>query len=83
MCDFALPDDFTDEQKKALLAASEFVFDIYWADVTNYKQLGLTVAENLELPDWAFTYFDFEKYRVKNSTLNSSTRNFLFCDFIS
>ena len=75
MCDFALPDDFNDEQQKALLAASEFVFDIHWAeekirkgeyelwaDVSNYKQLGLTTAESLELPDWAFTYFDFEKF---------------------
>ena len=75
MCDFALPDDFNDEQKKALLAASEFVFDIHWAvekirkgeyelwaNVTDYKQLGLTTAENLELPDWAYTYFDFEKF---------------------
>ena len=75
MCDFALPDDFNDQQKKALLAASEFVFDIHWAmkkirkgefelwsDVTNYKQLGLTIAESLELPNWAFTYFDFDKF---------------------
>ena len=75
MCDFAFPDDFNDEQKKALLAASEFSFDIHsavekirkgeyklWQDVTNYKQLGLTTAENLELPNWAFTYFDFEKF---------------------
>ena len=31
MCDFALPDDFNNEQQKALLAASEFVFDIHWA----------------------------------------------------
>ena len=59
MCDFAFPDDFNDEQKKALLAASEFTFDIHWAvekirkgeyelwaDVTNHKQLGLTTAEN-------------------------------------
>ena len=75
MCDFALPDDFNDEQQKALLAASEFSFDIHGAiekirkgeyelcqDVTNYKQLGLTTAENLELPSWAFTYFDFERF---------------------
>ena len=75
MCDFALPDNFNDEQQKALLAASEFIFDIHWAvekirkgefelcqDVTNYKQLGLTTAESLELPNWAFTYFDFEKF---------------------
>ena len=75
MCDFAFPDDFNDEQKKALLAASEFSFDIHWAvdkirkgkyelwaDVTTYKQLGLTVAESLELPSWAFTYFDFDKF---------------------
>ncbi len=75
MCDFASPDDFNDQQKTALLAASEFVFDIHWAiekirkgeyelwaDVTNHKQLGLTSAENLELPDWAFSYFDFEKF---------------------
>ena len=58
-----------------MLAASEFIFDIHWAvekirkgeyelwaDVTNYKQLGVTVAKNMELPDWAFTYFDFEKF---------------------
>ena len=64
MCDFALPDDFNDEQQKALLAASEFVFDIHgaiekirkgeyelWVDMTNHKQLGLTTAENLELPN--------------------------------
>ena len=75
MCDFALPDDFNHQQKNALLAASEFTFDIHgaiekirkgeyelWADVTNYKQLGLTVAESLELPNWAFTYFNFEKF---------------------
>ena len=75
MCDFALPDDFNDKQKTALLAASEFVFDIHWAeekirkgeyelwaDVSNYKQLGYETAESLELPDWAFTYFDFEKF---------------------
>ena len=75
MCDFALPDDFNHQQKTALLASSEFTFDIHgavekirkgeyelWADVTNYKQLGLTTTENLELPDWAFTYFDFEKF---------------------
>ena len=75
MCDFALPDDFNDEQKKALLAASEFVFDIYWAiekirkgeyelwvDVTDYKTLGKETAESLELPIWAFNYFDFEKF---------------------
>ena len=75
MCDFAFPDDFNHQQKTALLAASEFTFDIHWAvekirkgeyelwtDVTNYKQLGLTTAENLEFPHWAFTYFDFEKF---------------------
>ena len=75
MCDFAFPDDFNHQQKTALLAASEFSFDIHWAvdkirkgeyelwaDVTTYKQLGLTVAESLELPNWAFTYFDFEKF---------------------
>ena len=75
MCDFALPDDFNNEQQKALLAASEFVFDIHWAeekirkgeyelwaDVFNYKQLGYETAESLELPYWAFTYFDFEKF---------------------
>ena len=75
MCDFAFPDDFNDEQKKALLAASEFVFDIHeaiekirkgeyelLAGVTNYKQLGYETAENLELPSWAFTYFDFDKF---------------------
>lgn len=63
MCDFALPDEFTEEQKIALIAASEFVFDISWAkekirkgeyelwdDVNDYKTLGRTVAENLELP---------------------------------
>ena len=75
MCDFALPSDFSDDQKKALLAASEFVFDIRWAtekirkgefelwnDVTDYKSLGKETAESLELPAWAFTYFDFEKF---------------------
>ena len=75
MCDFAFPDDFNNEQQKALLAASEFVFDIHWAeekirkgeyelwaDVLNYKQLGYETAESLELPDWAYTYFDFEKF---------------------
>ena len=75
MCDFAFPDDFNDQQKTALLAASEFVFNIrwatekirkgefeLWADVTNYKSLGKETAESLELPDWAFSYFDFEKF---------------------
>lgn len=75
MCDFALPDKFTEEQKIALIAASEFVFDISWAkekirkceyelwdDVNDYKTLGRTVAENLELPTWAYTYFDSEKF---------------------
>lgn len=75
MCDFALPSDFTDEQKKALLAASEFTFDIRWAeekirngdyelwhDVKNFKSLGYETAESLELPNWAFNYFDFEKF---------------------
>ena len=33
-----------------------------WADVLNYKQLGYETAESLELPDWAYTYFDFEKF---------------------
>lgn len=75
MCDFALPDDFNDKQRTALLAASEFIFDIHWAigkirkgefelwqDVTNYKSLGKETAESLELPDWAFNYFDFDKF---------------------
>lgn len=75
MCDFAFPVDFTDEQKRALLAAAEFVFDIDWAkekirkgeyelweDVTDYEALGRETAENLELPDWAYIYFDFEKF---------------------
>ena len=75
MCDFALPDDFSEEQKTALLAVSEFIFDIDWAkekfrngeyelwdDVTDYTSLGRAVAESLELPDWAFIYFDFEKF---------------------
>ena len=75
MCDFTLPDDFSEEQKKALLAASEFVFDIDWAkekilkgeyelwdDVKDYESLGRVVAESLELPDWTYTYFDFEKF---------------------
>ena len=75
MCDFALPNDFNDQQKKALLAASEFTFDIHWAiekirngeyefwtNVTDYKTLGKETAESLELPKWAYTYFDFEKF---------------------
>ena len=75
MCDFALLNDFNDEQKKALLAASEFIFYIHWAidkirngefelwqDVKDYKTLGYETAESLELPSWAFTYFDFEKF---------------------
>ncbi len=75
MCDFALPSNFNDEQKTALLAASEFVFDIHWAiekirngeyelwhDVKDFKSLGFETAESLELPSWAFTYFDFEKF---------------------
>lgn len=75
MCDFALPEEFTEEQKIALLAVSEFVFDIDWAkekickgeyelwsDVKDYESLGHIVAETLELPDWAYIYFDFEKF---------------------
>lgn len=75
LCDFTFPTDFNDEQKTALLAASEFIFDIDWAidkirkgeyelwdDATDYKQLGETTAESLELPDWALIYFDFEKF---------------------
>lgn len=75
MCDFALPDDFSAEQKTALIAASEFVFDIDWAkekickgeyelwsDVKDYESLGRTVAESLEIPDWAHIYFDFETF---------------------
>ena len=67
MCDFALPSDFSDQQKKALLAASEFVFDIDWAtekirngefelwnDVKDYKSLGYETAESLELPNGAY-----------------------------
>ena len=75
MCDFALPNDFSKEQKMALIATSEFVFEIDWAkekirkgeyelwdDVTDFESLGRAVAENLELPDWTSTYFDFEKF---------------------
>ena len=75
VCDFALPEEFTEEQKTALLAVSEFVFDIDWAtekirkgeyelwdDVKNYKSLGRAVTESLELPDWSYIYFDFEKF---------------------
>lgn len=75
MCDFALPSDFSDDQKKALLAASEFIFDINWAeekirkgkfelwdDVKDCKTLGYETAESLQLPNWAFSYFDFEKF---------------------
>lgn len=75
MCDFALPNDFNEQQKTALLAASEFIFDIHWAtekirngeyelwaDVTDHKTLGKEAAESLELPDWACNYFDFEKF---------------------
>ena len=75
MCDFVLPDDFSEEQKTTLLAASEFVFDIDWAkekilkdeyelwdDVKDYESLGRVVAESLELPYWAYIYFDFEKF---------------------
>ncbi len=75
MCDFTLPEEFNEEQKKALLAASEFVFDIDWAkekilkgeyelwdDVKDYNSLGRVVAESLELPYWAYIYFDFEKF---------------------
>jgi len=32
MCDFALPSDFNDDQKKAVLAASQFIVDIHWAE---------------------------------------------------
>ena len=86
MCDFAFPDDFNHQQKKALLAASEFSFDIHgaidkirkgeyalWADVTNYKHLGYETAESLELPDWAFTYFDFEKFRYDIAAEHNGT----------
>lgn len=75
MCDFALPDDFSEEQKTVLIAVSEFVFDIdwtkekilkgeyeLWGNVKDYISLGRVVAESLELPDWAYTYFDFEKF---------------------
>ncbi len=75
MCDFALPNDFSQEQKIALIAASEFVFDIDWAkekirkgeyelwdNVKDYKTLGYETAESLELPNWAYTYFNFEKF---------------------
>lgn len=37
MCDFALPEEFTEEQKIALLAVSEFVFDIDWAKEKIHK----------------------------------------------
>ena len=75
MCAFALPSDFSDEQTKALLAVSEFIFNINWViekirkgefelwqDVKNYKSLGYETAESLELPTWAYIYFDFEKF---------------------
>ena len=75
MPNFSVPDDFSDEQKTALLAASEFVHDVRWAidkirkgefelwlDVTNFKSLGYSTALSLDLPDWAFIYFDFEKF---------------------
>ena len=75
MENLTFPSDFSDEQKTALLAASEFVFDTNWAidkirkgeyelwlDVTNFKSLGYYTAEILELPDWAYIYFDFEKF---------------------
>ena len=86
MCDFAFPDDFDDKQKTALLAASEFTFDIHgaikkirkgefelWTDVTNYKQLGLATAENWELPDWTFSYFDFKKFGYDIATEHNGT----------
>lgn len=38
MCDFALPEEFTEEQKIALLAVSEFVFDIDWAKEKNLQR---------------------------------------------
>ena len=63
MCDFALPDNFSEEQKTVLIAVSEFVFDIDWTkekilkgeyelwdDVKDYESLGRVVAESLELP---------------------------------
>ena len=32
------------------------------ADVTTYEDLGYLYAENLELPDFAYPYFDFEQF---------------------
>lgn len=28
----------------------------------DYKTLGYETAESLELPNWAYTYFNFEKF---------------------
>ena len=75
MYEIDCPEDFSAEQETALLAAAEFVHDIDWAiekirnneyelwsDVTDNKLLGYATAESLELPDWAYIYFDFEKF---------------------
>ena len=69
------PDDFNESQCLALEAASEFVYDLNWAiekirkkeyslwtEVTDEEELGFAYAQSLELPTWAYTYFDFEKF---------------------
>ena len=69
------PDDFDESQCLALEAAFEFVHDVDWAiekirkkeyslltEVTDEEELGFAYAQSLELPTWAYTYFDFEKF---------------------
>ena len=75
MEEFNYPDDFNESQCLALEAASEFVYDLNWAidkirkneyslwtEVNDEEDLGFAYAQSLELPTWAYTYFDFEKF---------------------
>ena len=60
------PDDFNESQCLALEAAFEFVHDIDWAiEKIRKKEYSLwsdVTDQSLELPTWAYTYFDFEKF---------------------
>ena len=68
--------EFEDEQIKAFIVASGIshfsLKDIFEKiknheytlreDVTNDKDIGYMQAEAMELPQWAYIYFDFEKF---------------------